>query len=162
MYYQTEISFNDLGRNDEMKSDRFRVMTGGAALNDRSSNDVKSWFKALNKGDQKTAYLALFHFLKLTQEGVPLKELAGDKIHEAFAPFFCDASQKHHTVWRYRKGVIRLLFFYVGNHLILLAGVVAKRSDQLTAGEKKQAVGCVTQYLKSNKLGQIVELVDGA
>lgn len=118
--------------------------------------------KALSSvADQRAALKGLAHFVKLAHMGKPFNQLQLDKktVHEAFEPFFCDVTQKEETVWRYRHGDIRILFYYASGKVVLLADALAKRSDKLSEKEKNKARQAVVDFLKASQSGDGIQWI---
>jgi phage-related protein len=86
--------------------------------------------------------------VKLAQGGKPFNQLLDRKaVHEAFDSFFCEVSKKKETVWRYRHGAIRILFYYAADKVVLLTHTLAKRSDKLSEKDKNLARQAVIDFL---------------
>jgi mRNA-degrading endonuclease RelE of RelBE toxin-antitoxin system len=140
---------------------RFRPVSFCSDGERRESAVIFETLQALTANDQKAAVLGLRHFVKLAQMGKPFDQLADKKtVHEAFAPFFCEVTQKNETVWRYRHGDIRILFYYAGGKLVLLADALAKRADKLSAKEKNKAKLAVKKFLEASRSEGGIQWVD--
>lgn len=153
--FLTEIALADfgLGGGSALPDDRFRPVSLCADAS-RESARVFGAVKGLSSAaDQRAALKGLAHFVKLAHLGKPFNQLQLDKktVHEAFEPFFCEVTQKEETVWRYRHGDIRILFFYASGKLVLLADVLAKRSDKLSEKEKNKARQAVKAFLEASR-----------
>lgn len=127
---------------------RFKLVSLCTDAKRRESAAVFQAIKSLEHNDQRQALKGLKHFVKLAQLGQPFNQLA-DKgaVHEAFEPFYCDVSRKLETVWRYRHGDIRLLFYYAADKLVLLPHVLAKRRDGLSERDKQITRKAVIEFL---------------
>ncbi|MDV7395956.1 hypothetical protein RZS08_31480, partial [Arthrospira platensis SPKY1] len=102
-----------MGGDSALPDGRFRPVSLCADAT-RESARVFGAVKGLSSAaDQRAALKGLAHFVKLAHMGKPFNQLVDKKtVHEAFEPFFCEVTQKEETVWRYRHGDIRILFFY--------------------------------------------------
>lgn len=135
-----------------MAQERFRPVSFCSDGGSRESAVIFEAVKALNVNDQKAALKGLLHFVKLAQLGKPFDQLVDKKtVHEAFEPFFCEVTQKEETVWRYRHGDIRILFYYATGKVVLLADALAKRKDALSAREKNRARQAVVDFLNASQ-----------
>ncbi len=72
-------------------------------------------------------------------------------VHEAFDSFYCDLTKKNETVWRYRHGDIRILFYYAADKVVLLAHTLPKRSDKLSAKDVNLAKAAVIEFLTASR-----------
>ena len=107
---------------------------------------------ALESNDRRQAIKGLRHFLKLAQLGKPFNQLADSKtVHEAFEPFYCELTKKNETVWRFRRGDIRILFYYAADKVVLLAHTLPKRSDRLSEKDKQCARQAVIDFLTATR-----------
>ena len=153
-YFLTEIALADFGLGGGALPDgRFRPVSPCADAT-RESASVFGAVKALSSvADQRAALKGLAHFVKLAHMGKPFNQLQLDMktVHEAFEPFFCDVTQKEETVWRYRHSDIRILFYYASGKVVLLADVLAKRSDKLSEKEKNKAKQAVKAFLEASR-----------
>ena len=108
--------------------------------------------QGMQGNDQRLAVQGLKMLLKLAQLGKPFNQLADAKtVHEAFDPFFCDVTKKNETVWRYRHGDIRILFYYAVDKVVLLAHTLPKRTDKLSAKDIKLAKLAVVDFLTASR-----------
>ena len=102
--------------------------------------------------DRKQALAGLKMLVKLAQLGKPFNQLADPKVvHEAFAAFYCDVTKKSETVWRYRHGDIRILFYYAADKVVLLTHTLTKRTDKLSAKDINQAKQAVVDFLTASR-----------
>lgn len=148
MYLLTEIKVEDFDPGAKSEAGRFKVVSPCADPKSRFSAEVLSLMTAMEHNDQRQAVLGLKHFLKLAQMGRPLSQLVDEStVHEAFEPFYCSITKKYETVWRYRHGVIRILFYYSAGKVMLLAHALAKRKDKLTKKEMAEATKAVEDFL---------------
>jgi mRNA-degrading endonuclease RelE of RelBE toxin-antitoxin system len=125
------------------------------ATKDRDSALVWEQIQALKVNDQEPAFKSLAYFVQIAQNGPPLTQhLDKKQVHEAHE-FVSPVSGKTEKVWRYRRGDIRILFYYGHEGVLLLADLVAKRSDRLEKAVLNRAEQAVNEYLsaaKSNKI----------
>lgn len=143
-----------------MAEGRFRPVSFCSDGERRESAVIFEALQALKANDQKAAFKGLRHFVKLAQLGKPFDQLVDKKtVHEAFAPFFCDVTQKEETVWRYRHGDIRILFYYASGKVVLLADALAKRKDALSDKEKNRAKQAVVDFLKASQSGDGIQWI---
>jgi len=156
-YFLTEIrldDFPDTQGGAPLAEGRFRPVSCCTDGESRESAVIFEALQALEANDQKAAFKGLLHFVKLAQLGKPFDQVVDKKtVHEAFEPFFCDVTQKEETVWRYRHGDIRILFYYASGKVVLLADALAKRKDALSAKEKNRAKQAVVDFLKASQSG---------
>ena len=68
-------------------------------------------------------------------------------------------SGKVEKVWRYRRGAIRILFYYGNDRVLLLVDLLTKRSDKLEQAVLKRAELAVNAYLSATKANAVL-LVD--
>jgi len=131
---------------------RFRLVSACSDANRRESAVVFETVQGMQGNDQRQAVQGLKMLLKLAQLGKPFNQLADAKtVHEAFDPFFCDVTKKNETVWRYRHGDIRILFYYAVDKVVLLAHTLPKRKDKLSAKDIKLAKQAVVDFLTASR-----------
>lgn len=131
---------------------RFRLVSACSDANRRESAMVFETVQGMQCNDQRQAVQGLEMLLKLAQLGKPFNQLADAKtVHEAFDPFFCDVTKKNETVWRYRHGDIRILFYYALDKVVLLAHTLPKRRDKLSAKDIKLAKQAVVDFLTASR-----------
>lgn len=108
--------------------------------------------------DKDVAIKALKHLFALAGTGRQLQDLVDKKsLHQAFDNFIPEGeSVATAKIWRYRRGVIRVLFFYDANRLVILADVVAKRKNELSVSEKNQAISVYQDYFRAKRNSQIM------
>ena len=149
MYFLTEIRVDDFEKGVVMPAQgRFKLVSRCADQSQRSSAEVFQAVSALESNDQRQAIKGLKHFVKLAQLGKPFNQLTDSKaVHEAFEPFYCEVSRRTETVWRYRHGDIRILFYYAANKVVLLAHTLPKRTDRFSEKDKKYARQAVIDFL---------------
>lgn len=151
-YVLTEIKVRDFDASAVSAQGRFKVVSSCSDAKSRASAQVFEIVKGMQGNDQREALRSLKMFLRLAQLGKPFNELADKKtVHEAFEPFFCEVTKKNETVWRYRHGDIRILFYYAANKLVLLAHTLPKRSDKLSAKDINQAKQAVIDFLTASR-----------
>lgn len=151
-YFLTEIGINDFGGNAVPVLGRFKLVSRCMDQLQRGSAEVFQAVSALENNDQRQAIKGLAHFVKLAQLGKPFNQLADRKsVHEAFDPFFCEVTKRNETVWRYRHGDIRILFYYAADKVVLLAHTLPKRSDKLSEKDKKIARQAVVDFLTATQ-----------
>ena len=113
MYYLTEIRVDDFEQGVVPAQGRFKVVSPCSDPRRRSSAAVFEAVQGMEKIDQRQALAGLKYLLKLAQLGKPFGQLEDKKaVHEAFEPFYCELTKRDETVWRYRHGDIRILFYY--------------------------------------------------
>jgi mRNA-degrading endonuclease RelE of RelBE toxin-antitoxin system len=152
LYFLTEISINDFDVNAVPVLGRFKLVSRCMDQLQRGSAEVLQAVSALENNDQRRAIKGLEHLLKLAQLGKPFNQLADSKsVHEAFDPFYCDATKRNETVWRYRHGDIRILFYYAAEKVVLLAHTLPKRSDKLSEKDKNIARQAVIDFLTATR-----------
>ena len=152
MYLLTEIRLNDFGGNAAPAPGRFRLVSRCTDPLLRQSADVFQAVGALENNDQRQAIKGLAHLVKLAQLGKPFNQLADSKsVHEAFAPFFCEVTKRNETVWRYRHGDIRILFYYAADKVVLLTHTLPKRRDKLSEKDKRHAMQAVVDFLSATQ-----------
>ena len=128
MYFLTEIRVSDFGDAGAVSEQgRFKVVSPCADAKRRESAKVFEAVKGLQGNDQRQALAGLNMLVKLAQKGVPFNQLLDAKrVHEAFESFYCGVTKKNETVWRYRHGDIRILFYYAADKVVLLAHTLPK------------------------------------
>ena len=126
---------------------RFKITS---ICQDRDPDSAEVWSQIgelRSKEHQKTAIAALLMLVKVAQSGQPFTQSFDKKaIHETHS-FHCQYSGKLERIWRYRRGDIRVLFYYAQERVVLLGGVVIKLSDRLTKSEKAAAERAVERFL---------------
>lgn len=163
MYFLTELSPDDfLPDSDEsalapahLGAKRCKV-SSRCANSHRDSALVWGQIEALKANDQEPAFKSLAYFVQIAQNGPPLTQhLDKKQVHEAHE-FVSPISGKAEKIWRYRRGDIRILFYYGNDSVLLLADVVAKRSDRLEPAVLNRAEQAVNEYLSANKSNQVL------
>lgn len=154
MYFVTEIDLGDFATSSEdaphLPVGRYKSISRCPGPLRREDADIVKSILKLEPNERLLAVKAIKHFISLARFGKPLIQLVDEKkVHEAFKPFYCQASQKKETVWRYRRGDVRILFFYADGKIIFLTDIVIKRKDQLSTSEQKSAIRCVEDYLNA-------------
>ena len=151
-YIVTEIKVSDFDPSVTSAQGRFRLVSACSDANRRESAAVFETVQGMQGNDQRQAVRGLKMLLKLAQLGKPFNQLADTKtVHEAFDPFFCDVTKKNETVWRYRHGDIRILFYYAADKVVLLAHTLPKRTDKLSAKDIKLAKQAVVDFLTASR-----------
>ena len=153
MYFLTEIRVSDFGDAGAVSAQgRFKVVSPCADAKRRESAKVFEAVKGLQGNDQRQALAGLNMLVKLAQKGVPFNQLLDAKrVHEAFESFYCGVTKKNETVWRYRHGDIRILFYYAADKVVLLAHTLPKRTDKLSAKDTNQAKQAVVDFLTASR-----------
>lgn len=153
MYFLTEIRVSDFGDAGPVSAQgRFKVVLPCTDAHSRESAKVFETVKGMQGSDQRQALLGLKMLLKLAQLGKPFNQLADAKtVHEAFDPFYCDVTKKRETVWRYRHGDIRILFYYAADKVVLLTHTLPKRTDKLSTKDINQAKQAVVDFLTASR-----------
>lgn len=149
MYCATEIRGVDIGEDAEMLPVRFKLVSRCAIADQRGTAEILTAVKALDPADQRAAIVGLRKLLRFSQLGRSLRELADGQIHEAFESFHCAVTNRRETIWRYRQGKVRILFFYGKEKILLLTGAVAKRSEKLSKRDIASAKLAVEDYLSA-------------
>lgn len=75
------------------------------------------------------------------------------EVHE----FDSSVSGKREKIWRYRRGAIRILFYYGTDRVLLLADIVAKRSDKFETAVLNKAEQAINEYLGAVAAKQVAE-----
>lgn len=152
MYFLTEIRVGDFEAGAVSAQGRFKVVSPCTDAKRRDSAKVFEAVKGLQRNDQRQALLGLKKLLKLAQKGVPFNQLSDAKtVHEAFDPFYCDVTKKNETVWRYRHGDIRILFYYAADKVVLLTHTLPKRTDRLSKKDINLAKQAVIDFLTASR-----------
>jgi mRNA-degrading endonuclease RelE of RelBE toxin-antitoxin system len=152
MYYLTEIRVDDFEQGVLPAQGRFKVASPCSDPKQRGSAAVFEVVQGMDKSDQRQALAGLKYLLKLAQMGKPFGQLLDKKaVHEAFEPFYCELTKRDETVWRYRHGDIRILFYYAEDKVVLLAHTLPKRTDKLSAKEKNIAKQAVIDFLEASR-----------
>ena len=152
MYFLTEIELIDFEVSETLSPKRFKLVSRCANEKDRSTAEILQVLKKLDSNDRRQAVKGLLHFLKLAQLGSPFNQLADKKVvHEAFKSFYCETTKRNETVWRYRHGDIRILFYYGVDKIVLLANALPKRSNKLSVKDENQARQTVNDFLVASQ-----------
>jgi len=152
MYLLTEIRVSDFEVGVVSAQGRFKVVSPCTDAKRRESAKVFEAVSGMGGNDRKQALAGLKMLLKLAQLGKPFNQLADPKaVHEAFEPFYCELTQRKETVWRYRHGDIRILFYYAADKVVLLAHTLPKRTDKLSAKDTNQAKAAVIDFLTASR-----------
>ena len=166
MYFLTELNANDfvLGSKKSEESalspallaaKRCRV-SSPCVTKDRDSALVWVQIQALGANDRSAGFKSLAYFVQIAQNGPPLTQhLDKKQVHEAYE-FVSAVSGKTEKVWRYRRGAIRILFYYGNDRVLLLVDLLAKRSDKLEPAVLKQAELAVDAYLSATKANAVL------
>jgi hypothetical protein len=158
VYYLTEIRPEDFiedgdGASVPLNTKRFRVSSACDA-EDADTADVWGQIQSLSsKQHQKVAIAGLHFLVKVAQSGQPLTASFDKKaLHETHA-FTSPVSGQTERIWRYRRGDIRILFYYASDRVVLLSGVLIKLKDKLSRAEELAAEKAVNLYLEAQKQG---------
>ena len=152
MYFLTEIRVDDFDAGVVPAQGRFKVVSPCIDPKRRESAAVFESVKAMENNDRRQAVLGLKYLVKLAQLGKPFNQIADKKaVHEAFAPFYCDVTKRNETVWRYRHGDIRILFYYAADKVVLLTHTLPKRTDKLSLKDIRQAKQAVVDFLTASQ-----------
>lgn len=144
---------SDFKADDSHSLGRFKLVSRCFNEKDRTSAEILHAVNGLKSNDQQQALKGLIHMLKLAQLGKPFNQLVDSTTaHEAFEPFYCEITKRNETVWRYRHGDIRILFYYAANKVVLLAHILPKRRDRLSAKDMNQARQSVFEFLNASQL----------
>jgi phage-related protein len=150
--FLTEIKLSDFGNADAPEPARFKVVSPCSDAQRRESAKVLEVISRMDGNDQRQALKGLNMLVKLAQLGKPFNQLLDAKaVHEAFPAFYCDVSKRNETVWRYRHGDIRILFYYAADKLVLLTHTLPKRTDKLSARDINQAKQAVVDFLTASR-----------
>jgi mRNA-degrading endonuclease RelE of RelBE toxin-antitoxin system len=151
-YFLTEIKLSDFEIGRTLTQGRFKLVSACSDAHRRESAMVFEAVQGMQGNDKKQAMLGLKMLLNFAQLGKPFNQLVDEKtVHKAFDPFFCDATQKKETVWRYRHGNIRILFYYAADKVVLLTHTLPKRKDQLSAKDINLAKQAVVDFLTASQ-----------
>jgi mRNA-degrading endonuclease RelE of RelBE toxin-antitoxin system len=152
-YVLTEIEVSDFEPGAVPTPGRFKLVSPCAEPENRRSAAVLTAISALKStADQRQALAGLKHLLKVAQLGKPFNLLLDkDAVHEAFPAFFCEITQRYETVWRYRRGDIRILFYYAADKVVLLTHTLPKRTNRLSAKDIEQAKQAVNDFLTATR-----------
>jgi phage-related protein len=152
MYFLTEIRVSDFEAGVASAQGRFKLVSPCADPARRSSAEVFEAVLAMEKNDQRQALLGLKKLVKLAQLGKPFNQVADKKtVHEAFDPFYCELTKRNETVWRFRHGDIRILFYYAVDKVVLLTHTLPKRTDKLSLKDINQAKQAVIEFLTASR-----------
>lgn len=163
MYFLTELNPDDFLLDSEglasppalLAAKRYRV-SSRCATKDRDSALVWGQIQALKANDQAAGFKSLAYFAQIAQIGPPITQhLDKKQVHEAHE-FVSAVSGKTEKVWRYRRGAIRILFYYGNDRVLLLVDLLAKRSDKLEPAVLKQAELAVDAYLSATKANAVL------
>ncbi len=153
MYVLTEIRVDDFDVDAVPAQGRFKLVSPCTKAEDRRSAAVLTAISAMkSSADQRQALAGLKHLLKVAQLGKPFNLLLDkDAVHEAFPAFFSNITKRDETVWRYRRGDIRVLFYYAADKMVLLTHTLPKRTDKLSAKDMEQAKQAVNDFLTATR-----------
>ena len=161
MYFLTEIRVSDFEADVVSAQGRFKVVSRCTDAKNRTSAKVFEAVKGMQGDHQRQALQGLKMLLKLSQLGKPFNQLVDKKtVHEAFPPFYCDLTKKNETVWRYRHGDIRILFYYAADKVVLLAHTLPKRTDKLTAKDINLAKKAVVDFLTASRTAAGLQCIE--
>ncbi len=152
LYVLTEIKLSDFEPGMVSAQGRFKLVSACSDPNRRESAMVFETVEGMQGNDLRQAVQGMKMLLKLAQLGKPFNQLADAKaVHEAFDAFYCDVTKKNETVWRYRHGDIRILFYYAADKVVLLTHTLPKRTDKLSAKDIKMAKQAVVDFLTASR-----------
>ena len=163
MYFLTELKPDDFLPDGEepasppafLAAKRCRE-SSRCATKDRDSALVWTQIASLGANDKDPAVKSLAYFAQIAQNGPPLTQhLDKKQVHEAHE-FVSAVSSMTEKVWRYRRGAIRILFYYGNDRVLLLVDLLAKRSDKLEPAVLKQAELAVDAYLSATKANAVL------
>lgn len=161
MYCLTEIDVREFVDGASPAPNRLRLVSRCHDPTQKTSAEVFAALKAMEKSDQRQAIAGLKYMLRLAQLGKPFGQLLDKKaVHEAFAPFYCDVTKRNETIWRYRHGDVRILFYYAADKVVLLTHTLAKRTDKLATREKNVATQAVIEFLEASRSGSGLRWID--
>lgn len=158
MYYLVEITPDDFPQDGAASSTanplRYRVASA-CDHNRRDSAHVWQQLHSVKGNFRKKAVAAVLYLVKLSQAGQPLSDLLdGKALHEAHS-FHSPVSGRGEKVWRYRRGEIRVLFYYADGKVVFLAGVLVKLEDKFSPGDLRAAEKAVNEYLQARADGSL-------
>lgn len=111
---------------------------------------IVAWVKALTSQDRKVFRNGMGTILKVANSGRQLETHFDEKqCHQAHC-FSHKGNQ--HTIWRIRRGDLRILFIYGTDHIILLVDAFPKHTDKLTAAQKLNAETIAKSYLDAKNI----------
>lgn len=160
MLYVTEITLRDFPGTEAdaaattQNPGRYRVWS---ACGEKDRESAQVWIDIFQLGvkDRQSAIKGLLHFVKLAQIGQPLTSLMDKKrLHDVHS-FFSAHTQANETVWRYRHGDIRVLFYYADGKAVLLSGLLAKRKEGYSAAELNAAEQAINAYLAARRASRV-------
>lgn len=164
MYFITELTPDDF-QLDSGESAFASAPLGGKRCKVSSRCETKhrdnavvwSQIQALAENDRRPALKSLAYFIQVAQNGPPLTQhLDKKQVHEVHE-FDSPVSGKKEKIWRYRRGAIRILFYYGNDRVLLLADIVAKRSDKFETAVLNKAEQAVNEYLSAVAAKQVAE-----
>lgn len=163
MYFLTELSSNDFLLDSKesalspalLAAKRCRV-SSPCVTKDRDTAVVWAHIQALGANDRPAGLKSLAYFVQIAQNGPPLTQhLDKKQVHEAHE-FVSAVSGKAEKVWRYRRGDIRILFYYADDRVLLVTDLLAKRSDKLEPAVLNRAEQAVNAYLSAIKANAVL------
>ncbi|NBY28860.1 MAG: hypothetical protein EBQ71_19255 [Betaproteobacteria bacterium] len=161
MYVLTEIRVSDFDAGAVSAEGRLKVVSPCADSNRRETAKVFEAVSNMEGNDRRQALAGLKMLVKLAQLGKPFNQLVDKKtVHEAFDPFYCDVTKKDETVWRYRHGEIRILFYYAADKVVLLTHILPKRKNTLLAKDKNLAKQAVIDFLTASRTAAGPQWID--
>ena len=161
MYLLTEIRVSDFDAGAMSAQGRLRVVSPCADSNRRETAEVFEAVSNMEGNDRRQALAGLKMLVKLVQLGKPFNQLVDKKtVHEAFDPFYCDVTKKDETVWRYRHGEIRILFYYAADKVVLLTHTLPKRKGKLLAKDINLAKQAVIDFLTASRSASGLQWID--
>lgn len=163
MYFITELTPDDFRLDSDGAASasvplgvtRCKV-SARCASRDRDSAYVWQQIADLEVNDRASAIKSLAYFSRVAQHGPPLTQhLDKKQVHEVHE-FDSPVSGKKEKIWRYRRGDIRILFYYGNDRVLLLTDVVVKRSDKFEPAVLSRAAQAVNEYLSAIAARQVV------
>lgn len=156
MRYYTELMPKHYGEECNTSEYRMKCITSCSLIGTQYIKDIEKEIISLDRNDMQEATAALKMLLKYSQQGKPFNLFLNKKIvHEAFEKRLCHKTQKNIQIWRFRKGSIRIYFCYDEDKLVLLTGILAKRSSKLTPKEENQLFEAASNYYQGKKCKDI-------